>query len=157
MPGKTSSFHPFCLLSGCLARMRGQNLCQTSTSSQMGEVLFASMRILQYSTTEHCHCLRHTPVHERKPSPSAQNQGLVPPMGRRSWLILIRMLDLTINRTRLSFQAQQISTKLIEHTSPTHSRSTKCNNHTHTHSTTPLALGCKTLSILKTVYLFPLS
>ena len=52
----------------------------------------------------------HT-MYKRKPSPIAQNQCWVPPMGRGRWLILIWMLDLPRIRTILSFQAQKISKK----------------------------------------------
>jgi hypothetical protein len=91
MPRKTSSLHPFCLLSGWHARTRGQNLRPTSgcqARQQMGKVLFTSLWMRQCST-EHSHCSRHAPVQERKPSPRAQNQHPLSPMGRRSWHITV--------------------------------------------------------------------
>ena len=132
--------------------MRGQNLRQTSSSQtreQMGEVLFTSSMWTHQCSTEHRHCSRHAPVHESKPSPSAQNEHPLSSM-RRSSPVTIWMLDPTTTVTSIRFHAQQI---LKSSSNTTHPQQI-CKSATQRVDTTTLALGRKTLSIPTLVCVF---
>ncbi len=78
-----------CSVDGMLGR-------EAKTFAKRLAAKFANRREKSYSQVCGCvnarlsgHCSRHAPVHERKQSPSAQNQRLLSPMRRLSWPVTV--------------------------------------------------------------------